>query len=272
MTELHLLNLGAGVQSTTLYLMFMQGVIKPQIDYAIFADTGEEPEAVYRHIEWIQSLNGPPIMVRSKGKLGDDLIAGKASRGSTQFMDIPFFTTHSDRPGITKRQCSSNYKIRVIEQTIRRDILGLRPGASPRGVKIHQYIGISLDECGRARRIQQSHRPRYVTVHFPLVDLFMTRTNCLTWLHDKVPHKTPRSACVFCPFHSDYEWAELREDPSAWTRILEVQTGIQSHDPTVFLHPSCQPIELVQLDTRPDPRKAQLSINFSAECMGVCGV
>ena len=25
-------------------------------------------------------------------------------------------------------------------------------------------------------------------------------------------------------------------------------------------------------DTRPDPRKSQLSINFAAECMGVCGV
>ena len=48
MSELHILNLGAGVQSTTLYLMFMRGDIKPQIDYAIFADTGEEPEAVYR--------------------------------------------------------------------------------------------------------------------------------------------------------------------------------------------------------------------------------
>jgi hypothetical protein len=57
MKELHILNLGAGVQSTTLYLMFMRRVLQPQIDYAIFADTGEEPTPVYRHLEWLQSLN-----------------------------------------------------------------------------------------------------------------------------------------------------------------------------------------------------------------------
>ncbi len=71
MKELHILNLGAGVQSRTLYLMFLRGDLTPQIDYAIFADTGEEPMPVYRHLEWLQSLNGPHILVRSIGRLGE---------------------------------------------------------------------------------------------------------------------------------------------------------------------------------------------------------
>lgn len=79
--ELHILNLGAGVQSTTLYLMFLKGFLKPCIDYAVFADTQEEPKAVYDHLQWLQSLNGPQILVRSKGRLGDDLIAGIRSNG-----------------------------------------------------------------------------------------------------------------------------------------------------------------------------------------------
>ncbi len=52
-TSYHILNLGAGVQSTALYLMFCRGDIEPTIDYAIFADTGEEPQAVYAHLEWL---------------------------------------------------------------------------------------------------------------------------------------------------------------------------------------------------------------------------
>jgi hypothetical protein len=275
MKALHVLNLGAGVQSTALYLMFMRGEIQPQIDCAIFADTGDEPKAVYKHLEWLQSLNGAPILVRSRGNLGNDLIAGRGTRTSSAFMDIPVFTTHvSDNGGQTKRQCSSNYKIRVIEQTIRRDVLGLEPKRSPaRGTVINQYMGISLDESGRAARIKRIKRPKYCKVHFPLIDHFMTRANCLTYLADKVPHETPRSACVFCPFHSDYEWdRQKREDPAGWARSLEIDAAIRKHDPTVFLHPSCVPLNLVQLDTRPDPRKAQLAINFSSECLGVCGV
>jgi len=99
MKELHILSLGAGVQSTTLYLMFMRGVLQPQIDYAIFADTGEEPTPVYRHLEWLQSLNGPRILVRSIGKLGEDLKHGRNSTGQ-RFASIPAYTT--DEPGSPK--------------------------------------------------------------------------------------------------------------------------------------------------------------------------
>lgn len=281
MKEFHILNLGAGVQSTALYLMFMRGDIKPQIDCAIFADTQDEPEAVYRHLEWLQSLNGPPILVRTKGRLSDDLMKGQNSTGQRS-ASIPAFTLRPDgTEGKVRRQCSMEYKIVVIQQTIRREICGAEPGRSPRGVKVHQYIGISLDEAGRSRRIKDAPRAKYLTVNFPLIESFMTRANCLTYLHDKVPHETPRSACVFCPFHSDYEWdRQKREDPQSWAQSVALDKMLRvpgnavnrNLNQELFLHRSCVPLDLVQLDTRPDPRKAQLAINFSAECMGVCGI
>jgi hypothetical protein len=279
--ELHILNLGAGVQSTALYLMFMRGDLKPQIDYAIFADTMDEPAAVYRHLEWLKSLNGPPILVRSKGRLSEHLLKGQNSTGG-RFASIPAYTLRPDgTAGKVRRQCSKEYKIDVIHRAIRRDICKAEPGRSPKGVVVHQYFGISLDESGRASRIKQAPRPRYMKVHFPLIDRFMTRTNCLTFLADKVPHETPRSACVFCPFHSDHEWdRQKREDSDAWAssvaldRALRIPGNVVNRklDQQLFLHRSCVPLDLVQLDTRPDPRKAQLAINFSAECLGVCGV
>lgn len=284
-TEYHILNLGAGVQSTTLYLMFMRGEIMPQIDCAIFADTQEEPRAVYEHLAWLQSLGGPEILVRTKSKLGDDLIHGTNSTGH-RFASIPAYTTADQgvTVGQTRRQCSREYKTEVIDRTIRREILGLRPRQRiPRNVHVHQYLGISLDEAGRARRITTRFErdQKWATPHFPLLEQFWTRPDCLTWLADKVPHQCPRSACVFCPYHSDAEWWLLKNsDPEGWARAVEIDQGLRTAGvvvnrgmrQTMYLHRSCKPLEEVVFDTRPRARDLQLSMSFAANCEGVCGV
>lgn len=294
MREFHILSLGAGVQSTALYLMFMRGDITPPLDAAIFADTQEEPQVVYRHLEWLQSLKGPPIIVRTVGKLGDDLVQGRVrpndvkwSERTRRFASIPAFTTADggQTVGITRRQCSKEYKTEVIDRTIRREILGLQPRQRiPRDTHVASYMGISLDEAGRAARIRDVFKAnnRKFVPKFPLIERFMTRANCIDWLiRYGVPHETPRSACTFCPYHSDYEWDRIkREDPEGWKRAVQVDYALRSDgsvvnramDQVMYLHRSCKPLELVQLDTTPDPRKAQLAINFSVECEGMCGI
>jgi len=125
--EYHVLNLGAGVQSTALALLFAEGRLTPNLDAAIFADTQEEPEAVYTHLDWLVPQLPFPVIVRSAGKLGDHLMKGVNSRGG-RFASIPSFTLHPDGTvGRTKRQCTSDYKIQVVERAIRRDVLGLQP-------------------------------------------------------------------------------------------------------------------------------------------------
>lgn len=76
---MRILNLGGGVQSTTLYLMALRGEIAP-IECALFADLKEEPGSVYRHMEWLKSLNGPTIHVIDAGSLGDDLRQSQPTR------------------------------------------------------------------------------------------------------------------------------------------------------------------------------------------------
>lgn len=287
-TEYHILNLGCGVQSTTLYLMFMRGEILPQIDCAIFADTQDEPGAVYCHLEWLKSLGGPEIMVRTAGCLGNDLVSGRRPEGAgrARFASIPAFTTMDGGKthGKTKRQCSSEYKAWVIERTIRREILERAPRQRiPKDVHIHQYFGISLDESGRAARIAKRYREsiKWATPHFPLVERLWTRPDCLTYLADKVPHQTPRSACVYCPYHSDAEWYLLKVgDPEGWRRACEIDTALRTYGSVfnkdmrqvMYLHRSCRPLDLVQLDTRPTRRDLQMSMSFAQVCEGVCGV
>lgn len=285
MTEYHVLNLGAGVQSTTLYLMSMEGQA-PKFDVAIFADTGEEPQAVYRHLEWMQSLNGPPILVRSAGsRLGEDLLYGQAKGAhKARFAAIPAFTMGADgESGRTKRECSKEYKTEVIERSIRRDVIGLKPKQRlPKAVTVHQYFGISLDEQSRASRIWErfhvTGESRYIP-HFPLIDRMMTRANCLDWLEGRVPHEVPRSACVFCPFHSDAEWQRIKDRGGEdWRRAVEIDhvlrtTGaVANRDmrQSMYVHRTCKPID--EIDFRPRVNPKELQLGFGVECEGVCGV
>ena len=283
----HILNLGAGVQSTTLYLMSMNGLVQ-RFDVAIFADTGEEPQAVYKHLEWLQSLNGPPILIRTKGKLGDDLIGGRNGNGAN-FASIPSFILNTPGSkvqgdvGRSRRQCSREYKIEVIDRTIRREILGLKPRRRiPKDVHLYQYFGISLDEKSRASRIWERFHISKESIaepHFPLIDMLMTRANCLDWLETRVPHRVPKSACTFCPFRDDAGWQELKEaGGNDWNRIVQIDHAIRAPgaitcgdlNGTLFLHRSCKPID--EVDFRPHINPKELQLGFGVECEGVCGV
>src|SRR5215471_11672882 len=115
MSESNVLSLGAGVQSTALYLKFAQGEMPKKLDAAIFADTQDEPAAVYRHLDWLRSLGGPPILTGSAGKISDDLVSRRNTTGG-RFASIPAFTTMDGGGGIvgrTRRQCSKEYKTDV---------------------------------------------------------------------------------------------------------------------------------------------------------------
>lgn len=282
-SEHHVLSLGAGVQSTALYLMFLAGEIQPQIHCAIFADTGDEPKAVYEHLRWLDALEGPPIWVRSKGRLSEHLVRGVNSTGG-RFASIPAFTTTGNgRTGRTRRQCSKEYKIEVIERTIRREVCGLLPRrTTPRSTVVHQYFGISLDESSRATRIYE----RFATgetrfqPHFPLIKKGMTRADCKSWLADRVPHEVPRSACVYCPFHSDAEWLAVKAVPEDWALAVRVDQALRTTgaivnrqmDQTMFLHRSCKPLVQIEFNPRRERREVQIPMGFQLECMGVCGV
>lgn len=278
MKTLRVLNLGAGVQSTTLDLMCRAGLL-PDVDVAIFADTGDETEETYRHLQWLESLPGHPILRRSRGCLGDDLLRGENATGQ-RFASIPVFTwlPDSDREGRLKRQCSKEYKVEVIEKTIRHELLGLpKYGRIPKDVQIVQLIGISLDEAGRAERI--ARRRTLGVMEFPLLKWRMTRFDCLEWLRGRVPHRVPRSSCVYCPNRQDAEWAELKaKGGKDWARAVAIDEGLRvpgvvanrGMDADMFVHRSCEP--LVQIDFRSGDSASQPSLGFYRECLGACGL
>lgn len=272
--KLAILSLGAGVQSTCVYLMAHAGEL--QLDAAIYADVQEEPQAVVDHLAWLQSLKSIPIYTGTAGRLGDDLLAGYNSTGQ-RFASIPAFTGEAGATaGRLRRQCTSEYKINVVDRCLRRQILRLAPRQRiPKGTEIHWYFGISREEARRTRGIlMRMAKTPWATAHFPLIDRGMTRADCHRWMEGRVPHVVPRSACVFCPYHDDRTWQKIKDtDQIAWERAVQIDRGLRSgavHQRKVtqpmYLHRSLVPLEFVQF--KPDK---PLPL-FVEECEGMCGV
>lgn len=169
---MHVISLGAGVQSTTMLLMAAHGEIEPKPRYAIFADTGWEPKAVYQHLKWLKveaERHGIEVIIASKGNIRDDLI--EACDHGTRFASIPFHIINENgEPGMARRQCTKEYKIEVIQRKCR-ELLGYKPRQRIPGGALTQWIGISMDEYQRMR----TSRERWITLRYPLIELEVTR-------------------------------------------------------------------------------------------------
>ena len=127
MTEHHVLLLGAGVQSTAIYLLMRERkVAVPESLVAVFADTQEEPGAVYEHLAWLKSLEWPAIKIRTRGKLGDALFKDRPWKKSPTVVSA-FTKAGTERPAIMQRHYTTDFKIEVIEKFIREEMLGLKP-------------------------------------------------------------------------------------------------------------------------------------------------
>ena len=299
------LSLGAGVQSTTVLLMSCRGEL-PKLDAAVFADTQWEPKAVYKHLAWLEVEargHGIPVYQSTAGNLREDGIAfrrtgGKAvgHPGYRRFASIPLFVLNPDGTvGMINRQCTAEYKIEVVEQFIRRELLGLKKGQVAPAGAVEHWFGISDDEKQRMRT-SENH---WQTFRYPLINdvvsprrdtLFgrgFDRQDCKTWLWSKGYPDPPRSACVGCPYHTDGEWLDMKVNrPDEWEDAVAFDREIRAADAALqaerpgklagrrvglpFLHRSCVPLDEVHF--RLTDRQAELVYGMGNECAGVCGV
>lgn len=282
----HFISLGAGVQSTVLYLMAATGLLRPTPIAAIFADTGWEPDRVYQHLLWLESLILPchiPIHRVTAGDLYDNVWhAHRAERsGQAPFTDIPSYVRRQDGTiGMRRRQCTVQYKIKPIFHKVR-ELLQRRPYTRhTRGPYAVQWIGISTDEW---RRAKDATTP-WIANRYPLIDLGMNRQDCAAWFARHHPGQPlAKSSCIGCPYHSDRQWLQLyREDPDAMHRAIALDQQLRTPERISaehngipqFLHRTCEPLDQVleRLDRtdRHQPRLIDDNDHFGNECGGYC--
>lgn len=209
---LKILSLGAGVQSSAILALSARGVL-PKVDYAIFADTGWEPKGVYRHLDRLQreiaDPAGIPIFRVSAGNIRDD-----ALDSTRRFASMPLYILNRDgQPGMTRRQCTGEYKVKPIKKKVR-ELLGYPyPARIPRDVMVDQWIGISTDEFHRAK----DSDVKYMRNRHPLIDMGWSRSDCIRYLTSLGMAETPKSSCLGCPFHGNAQWRNIRdESPEEW--------------------------------------------------------
>jgi hypothetical protein len=269
-TPLRVLSFGAGVQSSTLLRMALAGDIPP-VDHVIFADTGWEPAAVYDHMNAMRELveaAGVGFHVVSAGNIRADVLDP-----THRFASVPVHVVKKGgKPAMGRRQCTSEYKIKPLVAK-QRELAGLKPRQRSTKVLIETLIGISLDEV---QRMKDPLFP-WITNTYPLVDLRMTRQDCIVYHERRNLPRPPRSACLGCPFHSDHEWRAVKANPDEWADVVDFDNRLRN-DPAVadrmfegraYLHPSRIPLADVDLST--EEHRGQLSM-FDMECEGMCGL
>ena len=255
--DLTILSLGAGVQSTTMLLMSLYGELPP-VDHAIFADTQDEPQEVYAHLERLKAeceKYGLPFHRVTAGSLSDSVF-GPKRKG--RFM-VPFFQRNEDGTrGQGKRQCTVDYKLTPITQK-ERELCGVGPRQRMKST-VERWIGITVDEIHRMK----PSRIAWERNRWPLVEMRMNRNDCHKWLEAR-GWTAAKSACVYCPFHSNAEWRRLKAIPSEWARVIEIDRKLNERGE--FLHQTLKPIDEANIGDD----SAQLNL-WGNECEGMCGV
>ncbi len=257
-----MISLGAGVQSSALLLMAVEGELgrlgEPHL--AIFADTGWEPVAVY---EWLRFLRLPArkagieVATVSAGNVRNDVLAAARGEGGS-FASMPLYVRNPDGSGsILRRQCSREYKITPVRHELRRREID----------SAEMWLGISTDEIER----QKPSNVQWVANRHPLIELQMSRRDCAAWLTDHGYPEPPKSACIGCPYTDDHRWFEMRERrPEEWLDAVEVDRQVRRLpriDGDVFLHRSLVPLEFAVLDPGDYGQ-----LDLQGECEGVCFV
>ena len=263
------LSLGAGVQSSLLLILAAQGHL-PKIQFALFSDTGWEPKSVYTHLDRLEREVAAPAGIKvfrvSSGNIRRD-----ALDPDHRFSSMPLFIKNPDGGnGMTRRQCTGEYKIKPLQAKVR-ELLGYPyPARIPAGVFVEQWIGISRDEFHRAKDADV----RYMRNRFPLLDLDLTREDCLRLLAENGFPDTPKSSCLGCPVHSDRQWRQIRDQsPEEWADVVSFDAAIRAGSAranatgspllgSAYLHRSRLPVDQAPIDrlSRAERRGQQLDL------------
>ena len=281
LTKWNVINLGAGVQSSCLALMAARGEVTPMPDFAVFAGTQAEPKAVYDWLDWLETQLPFPVIRVTAGNLTDEILKIRTKPNSKYGKNltylrriIPVFGLKADGEvqAALGRSCTADFKIKPILKRIKKEC-GVKHGQ--KDITVTQWIGISYDEMQRMKlpgNLWTQHR-------WPLIEKRMTRSHCIEWMRRNGYPEPPRSACYYCPFHSNDEWRRLKnDDPVHFAKAVEFDKTyrrLQNQNDggfrlEVYLHRSCQPID--QIDFSSDVDRGQQSFDFSSECEGMCGL
>lgn len=192
------LSWGLGTQSTYLGILAVQGEIEKP-DAIVHSDTGWER----RH-----SLEIKPFYTKYFEDAGIPVIVTQAGNirelGAAEHIHIPFYTSDG---GPLRRQCTNHFKI-VPQKRAMRKLAGFdatKP-PHPKAGQIIQQIGFSYDEYTRMK----DSRIAYLKKEYPLIDMKITRNDCISGIKEAGLPLPEKSSCVGCPYRKASGWLDMK--------------------------------------------------------------
>jgi len=230
---------GGGTQSGAIAALIIQGKL-PKPDLAIIADTGREASETWEFHERVMKpelakvgveIHKLPHAFEGKGYNTVDIFSGK----DKDTIIMPMFTSQKGR-GMLPKYCSNEWKSRPVQRFIRER--GLTSGEI--------WVGFSIDEFDRMRAYDPNQKWNHT---YPLIDLRLSRGDCIAICEDMGWGTPPRSSCWMCPYRSDQEWLRLKRS-HLWARgnddfqkAVDLEKKLQERDPDVYFHSSCKPLD-----------------------------
>lgn len=219
--QLRVFSYGGGVQSTAALVLAAQGTI--DFTHFVFANVGDDSEhpATLRYVHDVAmpyaAANGVNLEeVRREWKDGRQwTLYQHVMRGDRVGVQLPVRFANG---AVARRHCTVNYKIEVLARWQKAH------GASADNPAI-VGLGISWDEMHRMRTDSEAAR-RLV---YPLVDLRMTRQECMALIGAAGLPVPGRSSCFFCPHHNKAQWQAMRhEEPSLFARAVAMEAHMST--------------------------------------------
>jgi predicted nucleic acid-binding Zn ribbon protein len=218
--------IGGGVQSTAIAVLIESGIL-PKPDFGVMIDCGYERERTYSYmrnviIPRMADVGVPVHMVDTLEYSSNRLTNGKG------FVLLPAYRLTTDGSvEKLKTRCNLLWKVCVTDKWIRGR--GIRNCVS--------WMGMSVDE---ARRMRPS-KVKWNRNVYPLIDLGMSREDCLREIERAGWSAPMRTSCTFCPQQTDEQWREL--EGGDWAMAVDAENRIREEAPNVFLHRGCKPLE-----------------------------
>jgi len=166
-------------------------------------------------IPWAAQYGIEVIELNRKMRDGSvETLWGRLMKPDSKSLPIP---VRMDNGSPGTRSCTRDFKIRVVGKWLKKH-----------GARAHTpatvCIGISTDEITRVsnKRVEPYENPVY-----PLIDLGLDRSRCMTIIKEAGLPVPPKSSCFFCPYHRPTMWSEMRRDePELFWKAAELEATL----------------------------------------------
>lgn len=223
---------GGGIDSTAIAALIVNGKL-PKPDLAYMTDCGWEAQYTwdYMHNVTIPRLKTVGVNLQIIRSV-DDGVDTSLLMDKRGFVLLPAYSHKDGKPTKFRTHCNGIWKVKVAEHWLR--AAGVE--------RCENWLGIAFDE--REREFTSPIRWRQNC--YPLIELKMTRADCIYYLGISGWPLPTRTNCIICPQQNDEQWINLKtRSPIDFARAVAAEESIRKINPDVYLHRSMVPLSEV---------------------------